>query len=93
MIFMVFLWFHHENRLVGNFHYYIRNQRIKIRKYREFYGIQKVHLFRTVFLISFFLKNNGFRAKMCETLKIDLSICYNFLGKYFFPRSIFNDIK
>ena len=22
-----FLWFHHENRLVDNFHYHIRNQR------------------------------------------------------------------
>ena len=28
--------FHNENRLVGNFHYYIRNQRIEIHKYGEF---------------------------------------------------------
>ena len=45
--FYSFLWFHHENRLIGNFHYYIRNQRVKIRKCREFYGNQKVHLFGT----------------------------------------------
>ena len=44
-------------------------------------------------LISFFSKNNDFRAKMCGTLKIDLFIRYNFCEKYFFPRSIFIDIK
>ena len=33
---MVFLSFHHENRLVTNFHYHIRNQRFKIQKYSEF---------------------------------------------------------
>ena len=53
MIFMVFLWFHHENRLVGNFHYYIRNQRINIRKYGEFDENQKVHLFKTTILMYF----------------------------------------
>ena len=47
MIFMVFLWFHHDNRLVGNFHYYIRNERIKIRKYAELNGNRKVQLFGT----------------------------------------------
>ena len=36
MIFMVFLWFHHENRLVANFHYHIRIHRVKIHKYSEF---------------------------------------------------------
>ena len=50
---MVFLCFHHENRLVSNFHYYIRNQRVKIRKYREFDGNRKVHLFRTTPLMGF----------------------------------------
>ena len=40
-----FLWFHHDNRLVGNFHYYIRNQRVKIRGYGDFDGNRKVHLF------------------------------------------------
>ena len=44
-------------------------------------------------LISFFSKNNGFRAKMNETLKIDLFVLYIFCGEYFFPRSIFIDIK
>ena len=44
-------------------------------------------------LISFFSKNNSFRAKMCKTLKTDLFIRYNFCKKYFFPRSIFVDIK
>ena len=44
-------------------------------------------------LISFLSKNNGFLAKMCGTLKIDLSIHYNFCVEYFFPRSIFIDIK
>ena len=44
-------------------------------------------------LISFLSKNNGFRAKMYGTLKIDLFIRYNFCKTYFFPRSIFNDIK
>ena len=43
--------------------------------------------------ISIFLKNNGFKAKMCRTLKIDLFICYNLCRKYIFPRSIFIDIK
>ena len=40
-----------------------------------------------------FSKNNGFWAKMYGTLKMDLFIRYNFYGKYFFPRSIFIDIK
>ena len=31
-----FLWFHHESHLVANFHYHIRNQRVKIHKYSEF---------------------------------------------------------
>ena len=53
MIFTLFLWFHHENRLVGNFHYYIRNQRVKIRKYGEFDGNRKVHLFGTAPLMGF----------------------------------------
>ena len=41
MIFMVFLWFHHENRLIGNFNYYIRNQHVKIDKYGVFDGKKK----------------------------------------------------
>ena len=32
---MVFLWFHRESRLIDNFHYHIRNQRVKIHKYIE----------------------------------------------------------
>ena len=55
MIFMVFLWFHHENQLLGNFHYYICIQRVKIRKYGKFYGNEKVHLFETFF---FFRKSH-----------------------------------
>ena len=47
MIFIVFLWFYHENRLVGNFHYYIFNQRLKIRKSGKFVGNRKVNLFGT----------------------------------------------
>ena len=72
--------------LAGNFHYYICNQRVKIRKYEEFDGNRKVHQFGTAPLmgfgrflfteISFFSKNNGFRTKMYETLQIDLSIRY-----------------
>ena len=86
MIFMVFSWFHHENLLVGNFHYYIPNHRVKIRHNREFGGNRKVHLFVTAplmgfgtfFKISFFSKNNGFRAKKRGTLKIYLFIRDNF---------------
>ena len=44
-------------------------------------------------LILFFSKNNGFRPKMCATLKIDVFIHYNFCRKYFIPRSIFIVIK
>ena len=44
-------------------------------------------------LISLFSRNNVFRAKMYRTLKINLSICYNFCKKYFFPGSIFIHIK
>ena len=44
-------------------------------------------------LISFVSKNNDFRAKMPEILKIDLFIGYNFCSTYFFPRSIFIDMK
>ena len=45
------------------------------------------------FKISFFSKNNSFRAKMYGILKIDLFIRYNCCTEYFFPRSIFIDIK
>ena len=45
--------FHHENRLVGNLHYYIHNQRVKIPKYREFDGNRKVNLFGTALLMNF----------------------------------------
>ena len=102
MIFMVFSWFHHENRLVGNFHYYIRNQHVNIRKHGEFDWNRKVHLFKTAPLmgfrhfflkISFFSKNYSFKAKMYWTSKIDLFIRHNFCEKYFFPRSMFIDIK
>ena len=48
-----FLLFHHKNWLFGNFHNYIRNQRVKIRKYREFDGNRKVHLFGTTPLMGF----------------------------------------
>ena len=50
---MVFLWPHHENRLVGNFPYYIRNQRVKLSKYGEFDGNRKVHLFGTTLIMGF----------------------------------------
>ena len=53
MIFTVFLWFYHENRPVRNFHYYIRNQRVKIRKYGEFHGNRKVQLFGTAPIMGF----------------------------------------
>ena len=53
MIFMGFLWFHHENRLVVSFHYYTRNQCVKICKYGEFDGNRKVYLFGTTPLIGF----------------------------------------
>ena len=43
--------------------------------------------------ISFFSKNNGLIVKMYRTLKIYLCIPYNFCEDYFFPRSIFIDIK
>ena len=46
-----------------------------------------------VLKISFFSKNNGIRVQMCRTLKIDLFICYNFHRQYFFPGSIFINIK
>ena len=97
---MVFLWLHHENRLVGNLQYYIRNQCIKIRKYGEFDRNRKVHLFGTSPVMdfgSFFLNliflENVFRAKICWILKIDIFIRYKFCGKYFFPKSIFIDMK
>ena len=48
-----FLWFHHENQLVGNFLHYIRNQRDKMRKYAEIDGNWKVHQFVTTPLIGF----------------------------------------
>ena len=44
-------------------------------------------------LISLFSESNHFRAKMYRTLNIDIFIRYNFCGQYFFPRSIFIDIK
>ena len=53
MIFMVFLWLHHENQVVDNFHYYIRDQHIKLRKCGEFHGNQKVYLFRAAPLMGF----------------------------------------
>ena len=46
-VFYGFLWVQHETRLVGDFHYYIRNQPIKIVKYGEFDGNRKVQLFIT----------------------------------------------
>ena len=48
-----FLRFHHENRLVSNLHYYIRNQHVTIRKCGEFHGNQKVYLFRAAPLMGF----------------------------------------
>ena len=53
MIFIVLLWFHYENRLVGNFHYYICNRHLKIRKYGEFDVNRTVHLFETASLMHF----------------------------------------
>ena len=40
--------FYHENRLVGNFHYYIRNQCDKKRKYIQFQRNRRIHLFGTL---------------------------------------------
>ena len=66
MVFMVFLWFYHENRLVGHFHYYIRNFHVKIRKFGDFDGNREVHLFETASLMgfcSFFFENLIFLEK------------------------------
>ena len=63
MIVMVFLWFHHENRLVGNF---------QIRKYGEFHRNRKVCLFGTALLMgfgSFFFKSHFSRKIMVLWLK------------------------
>ena len=49
----IFFIFELENRICGYFHYYIRNQHVKIRKYREFDGNRKVHLFGTEPLMGF----------------------------------------
>ena len=48
MIFMFFLWFHHESQLIDNFHYHIRNQRVKIHKCGDFEGNRWVQLFETL---------------------------------------------
>ena len=50
MIFMGFLWIHHESGLVEHFHYYIRNQRVKIRECEEFDG----NIFCSIFNLNFF---------------------------------------
>ena len=39
--------FYHESELIVNFHYYIRNQRIEIRKYGELEENRRIHLFGT----------------------------------------------
>ena len=44
---MVFLWFHHENRLVAHFCYHIRNQRVEIHKYTKFEENRRIQLFGT----------------------------------------------
>ena len=44
---MVFLWFHHENRLAAHFHYHIRNQRVEIHKYTKFEENRRIQLFGT----------------------------------------------
>ena len=41
---MVFSWFYHENRLVTDFDYHIRNQRVKIHKYTKFEENRKIIL-------------------------------------------------
>ena len=53
---------------IGNFHYYIRNQRVKIRKYREFDGNREVHLYGTAPLILF-------KSESVEFLLIESVIC------------------
>ena len=56
MIFIGFLWFSPENRLVGNFHYHIRNQRVEIRKYLKFHNLKhfmKILILYISFLIIF----------------------------------------
>ena len=45
---MVFSWFYHENRLVDDFDYHIRNQRVKIHKYTKFEENRKIQLFGTL---------------------------------------------
>ena len=45
---MIFIVFYHENRLVGNFHYSIRNQCAKKRNYKQFQINRRIHLFRTL---------------------------------------------
>ena len=44
--------FYHENRLFGNFHYYIRNQCAKKRKYTQFQRNQRIsELYSEILLI------------------------------------------
>ena len=45
---MVFSRFYHENRLVADFDYQIRNQRVKIHKYKKFEENRKIQLFGTL---------------------------------------------
>ena len=45
---MVFSWFYDENRLVADFDYHIRNQRVKIHKYTKFGENRKIQLFGTL---------------------------------------------
>ena len=45
---MFFSWFYHENRLVADFDYHIRNQRVKIHKYTKFEENRKIQLFGTL---------------------------------------------
>ena len=72
----LFLWLHHENRLVENFHYYIRNQCVKIAKCGEFDGNLKIQPFGTASLIVF---GNFYILIMDEKV---LVLCEKWLSKF-----------
>ena len=61
--------FYHENRLVGNFHHYIRNQRVEIRKYgKNSRYCNKDSIVRSV-RFSLFKKNRPMRSNVsCHKL-------------------------
>ena len=50
--------FYNENWICAYFYYYIRNQRVKLRKYTDFQGNQRVHFFGTLSTIFLFHREN-----------------------------------